>query len=153
MAKLMQDAIKMPSSFIVLLFQFHKNASYLVTLACFIYNMKFSKRYFEVNLDGCLEMWCGSLGGCHMTNDGGDHKLCQLLKLNQTKIGQGFEQTWHGPHGRQNVLHYVKVHKLPTTLLQLRWCEKLPSVDTCDCGLHRNLMFGINLIKELFIAT
>ncbi len=61
MAELMQDAIKMPSSFIAFLFQFHKNASYLVTLSCFIYNMKLSKHFSKVNLDGCLEMWCGSL--------------------------------------------------------------------------------------------
>ncbi len=64
------------------------------------------------------------LGELHMTNDGGDHKLCQLLKLSQTKIGQGFEQTWHGPHGCQDVSHaYVMVHRLPTTLVQLYWCE------------------------------
>jgi hypothetical protein len=43
------------------LFQFHKNSWYLVTLLCFIYNMKLSKCCFGVNLDGCLEMWCGSL--------------------------------------------------------------------------------------------
>jgi hypothetical protein len=94
------------------------------------------------------------LGGPRMTNDGGDQKLCQLLKLSQTEIGQGFEQTWHGLHGRQDVSHtYVKVHKLPTTLFQLRWCEKLLSVDTCDYNLHHNLVFGINLIKELLVAT
>jgi hypothetical protein len=88
-----------------------------------------------------------------MTNDGGDQKLCQLLKLSQIEIGKGFEQTWCGPHGRQDVLHaYVKVHKLPTTFLQFGWCEEFPSVDTCDCGLHRNLMFGINLIKEVLIT-
>ncbi len=56
----MQDAIKMPSSFIALLFQFHKNASYLVTLLCFIYNMKLSKHYSKVNLNNHSEMWCGS---------------------------------------------------------------------------------------------
>jgi hypothetical protein len=39
---------------------------------------------------------------------------CQLLKLNQTKIGEGFEQTYHVPHGCQDVLHtYVKVHRCP----------------------------------------
>jgi hypothetical protein len=61
MAKWMQDAIKMPSSFIPLLFQFHRNASYLVKLSCFIYNMKLNKRYFVVNLDGRSKMWCSSL--------------------------------------------------------------------------------------------
>jgi hypothetical protein len=40
MAKLMQDVIKMPSSFIALLFQFHMKASYLITLSCFMYMMK-----------------------------------------------------------------------------------------------------------------
>ncbi len=52
MVELMQDVIKMSSSFIALLFQFHRNTSYLVTLSCFIYNMKLSKRYCGVNLDG-----------------------------------------------------------------------------------------------------
>jgi hypothetical protein len=89
-----------------------------------------------------------------MTNDGGDHKPHQLLKLGQIEIGQWFEQTWHGMHGCQDVLHtYGKVHKLPTTLLQLHWCEELPNVDTYDHNLHRNLMFDINFIKELLIAT
>ncbi len=60
MAELMQDAIKMPSSVITFLLQFHKNASYLVTLSCFIYNMMLSKRCFGINLDGCPKMWCGS---------------------------------------------------------------------------------------------
>ncbi len=57
----MQDAIKMPSSFIALLFQLHRNASYLVMLLCFIYNMKWNKCCSRVNLDGCPKMWCGSL--------------------------------------------------------------------------------------------
>ncbi len=92
--------------------------------------------------------------GPHMTNDGWDHKLRQLFKLSQTKIGEGFEQTWHGLHGRQNISHaYVRVHKLPTTFLQLHLCKELPSVDTCDCDLHCNLMFDINFIKELLVAT
>jgi hypothetical protein len=43
MVKLMQDAINMSSSFIALLLQFHRNASYLVTLSCFIYKMKLNK--------------------------------------------------------------------------------------------------------------
>jgi hypothetical protein len=60
MVELMQDAIKMPSSFIAIVFQFHRNASYLVTLSCFIYKMKLSKCCFKVNLDGRSEMWCGS---------------------------------------------------------------------------------------------
>jgi hypothetical protein len=54
MVELMQDVIKMPSSFIALLLQFHRNASDLVTLSCFIYNMKLSKCYFKVNLDDLL---------------------------------------------------------------------------------------------------
>ncbi len=66
MEKLMQDAIKMPSAFITLLLQFHRNASYLVTLSCFIYNMKLSKRNSKVNLDGCPKIWCGSPNGPRM---------------------------------------------------------------------------------------
>jgi hypothetical protein len=50
----------MPSSYIAILFQFHRNASYSVTLSCFIYNMKLNKCWFRVNLDGRPEMWCGS---------------------------------------------------------------------------------------------
>ncbi len=155
----MQDAIKMPSSFIALLFQFHRNAPYLVILLCFIYNMMLSKCCSKVNLDSGSKMCCVVLDGLCMTNDGGDHKLCQFFKLNSSKlskieIGQGFEQTWRGWHGCQDISHtYVRVHRLPTTLLQLHWCEELPSVDTCNCRLHCNLMFGINLIKELLVAT
>jgi hypothetical protein len=94
------------------------------------------------------------LGGPRMTNDGGDHKLCQLFKLSRIEIGQRFEQTWCGPQGRQDVSHTnVKVHRLFTTFFQLCWWEKLLSVDTCDYGLHCNLMFDINLIKELIITT
>jgi hypothetical protein len=56
----MQDEIKMPSSFIAIFFHFHKNASYLVTLLCLIYNMKLSKHCSKVNLDGRSKMWCGT---------------------------------------------------------------------------------------------
>jgi hypothetical protein len=52
MVELMQDAIKMPSSFIAIFLHFYKNASYLVTFLCLMYNMKFNKHYFGVNLDG-----------------------------------------------------------------------------------------------------
>jgi hypothetical protein len=60
MVELMQDEIKMTSSFITIFLQFHRNASYLVTLLCLIYNMKLRKHCSGVNLDGRLEMWCGS---------------------------------------------------------------------------------------------
>jgi hypothetical protein len=43
MAKLMQDAINMPLSFIVFMLQFHMKASYLVTLSCLMNKMKLSK--------------------------------------------------------------------------------------------------------------
>jgi len=48
---------------------------------------------FQGQLGQLPEIVLWFLNGPHMTNDGGDHKLCQFLKLSQIEIGQGFEQT------------------------------------------------------------
>jgi hypothetical protein len=50
-----QDVIKMPLSFVAVLFQFHINASYFVTLSYFMEKLKFNKHCFGVNLDGNLK--------------------------------------------------------------------------------------------------
>jgi len=57
MVELMQSAIKMPSSFIAFLFQFHRNASYLVTLSCFIINMKFGANWTIAWKCGAVPRW------------------------------------------------------------------------------------------------
>jgi hypothetical protein len=106
MVELMHDAIKMPSSFITLLLQFHRNASYLVTLLCFIYNMKLSKRYSEVNLDDHSEMWCGSMvdltwpmmvGTTSCANSSNSIKLKLVKDLNKLGITRMVVKMFHTP--------------------------------------------------------
>jgi len=136
------------------LVQFHRNASYLVILSCFIYNMMLNKRCSGVNLDSGSKMWWTLHDQWWWGRQTVPILQTQFFRLSKIEIHQGFEQTWCGRHGCQDISHtYVRVHRLPTTLLQLHWCEELPSVDTCNCGLDCNLTFGINLIKELLIAT
>jgi hypothetical protein len=97
MVELMQDAVKMPSSFIPLLLQFHRT---LVTFCASYIQYEVEQVLFWVQLGQSLGNVVWFPNGPHMTNDDGDHKLHQLLKLNQIEIGQGFEQNWRGSHGQ-----------------------------------------------------
>jgi hypothetical protein len=57
--KLMQDAVKMMSSFFAF-FQFQWKVSYLIALSCFTYKKKLIKHCFENNLNNHLKVQGGS---------------------------------------------------------------------------------------------
>ncbi len=139
----------MSLSFIALLLQFHGNASYLVTLSCFIYKMKLNKRY-------CWQLprnvvWF--LDGPCMTNDVGTISCANSSNLVKLKLVKDLNKL--------GVSHMViKTSCMP--MLRFINCSppssnsvgvKKSQVLTHDYGLHHNLLFNINLIKELPVAT
>jgi hypothetical protein len=106
MVELMQDVIKMPSSFIAILLQFHRNASYLLTLLCLIYSMKLNKHSFGVNLDSHSEMWCGSLmdlawtkmvGTTSCANFSNSVKVKSVKDLNKHSVARMVTKTYRTP--------------------------------------------------------
>ncbi len=120
----MQNAIKMPSSFIVIFFHFHRNAWYLVTLLCLIYNMKLNKHSSRINLDGRLEMWCGSLvdltwpmmvGAIGYANSSNLVKLKLVKDLNKPGMARMITKMSHTPMLGPQIAHHP-----PPTLLVLK---------------------------------
>ncbi len=149
MAKLMQDAIKMLSSFIALLLQFHRNASYSVTLLCLIYNMKLSKHYSKVNLDGHLEMWCGSsvdiawpmmVGTTNCANSSNLVKMKLVKDLNKLGVTHMVVKTFCTP-----MLKSTNCPPPSSNFVGVKNSRVLTHVIVA-------LMFGINLIKEVLVA-
>jgi hypothetical protein len=129
MVELTQDAVKMPSSFIPLLLQFHRNALYLVTWLCFIYtiwswtNVIMGSTWTITRKCGVVPQW---------TLDDQWRRGSQVAPTPQTQSNWNWSRIWTNLAWlARSISHaYVRVHKLPTTVVQLCWHEELPNVDT-----------------------